>query len=234
MRPLSPELLLRTWEHGRRRHPIDRAVMLHAAAQPDAEPDALADQPLGRRNAAILALRRATFGAALRACLDCPQCGEQLEFDADTGVLLAASVPGSAEVEVDGLRFRPPTSRDLANILAESDPEAARRRLLRACLVAGQETAETELAALGDRVEDALERADPLADIGLDVRCAACGHAWRATFDAAAFLWEEIEVQARRLLDEVHLLARAYGWSESEILALPEARRAAYLERVTS
>jgi hypothetical protein len=28
----------------------------------------------------------------------------------------------------------------------------------------------------------------------------------------------------------VHVLARAYGWTESEVLALGERRRAAYLE----
>jgi hypothetical protein len=33
------------------------------------------------------------------------------------------------------------------------------------------------------------------------------------------------------LLDEVHVLARAYGWNEREILGLSAARRAAYLER---
>jgi hypothetical protein len=50
----------------------------------------------------------------------------------------------------------------------------------------------------------------------------------------AAFVWEEIEACAARLLDDVHVLARAYGWSERAILALPEMRRAAYLERVAT
>ncbi len=31
------------------------------------------------------------------------------------------------------------------------------------------------------------------------------------------------------MLREVHLLARAYGWSEPEILAVPLDRRTAYL-----
>jgi hypothetical protein len=33
-------------------------------------------------------------------------------------------------------------------------------------------------------------------------------------------------------LHEVDLLARAYGWTEPEVLALSEARRAAYLRLV--
>ena len=44
-----------------------------------------------------------------------------------------------------------------------------------------------------------------------------------------AYLWDEIDARARRLLDEVHALARTYCWSEEQILALSETRRRAYL-----
>ena len=37
------------------------------------------------------------------------------------------------------------------------------------------------------------------------------------------------DARARRLLREVDVLARAYGWTEPEVLALDDARRAAYL-----
>ena len=40
--------------------------------------------------------------------------------------------------------------------------------------------------------------------------------------------------RAVQLLDEVHQLATAYGWTEAEILALSDTRRAAYLDRVTA
>ncbi len=51
-------------------------------------------------------------------------------------------------------------------------------------------------------------------------------------FDTGAFLWLEISQTARRLLDDVHQLAWAYGWPESEILAMGQRRRQAYLDRV--
>jgi hypothetical protein len=38
--------------------------------------------------------------------------------------------------------------------------------------------------------------------------------------------------RARRLLIEVHSLASAYGWSETDILSMSEPRRALYLEMV--
>jgi hypothetical protein len=41
-----------------------------------------------------------------------------------------------------------------------------------------------------------------------------------------------VEALARRVLWEVHTLACAYGWTESETLALSPARRARYLQMV--
>jgi hypothetical protein len=87
----------------------------------------------------------------------------------------------------------------------------------------------TEFEAEMARVLDA---ADPCMDFGIDLICPACTHAWAASFDVPRFLWEEIETRARRLLDEVHALARSYGWSERQILDLSDVRRGAYLERV--
>lgn len=235
MRTLSAETLLLAWERGRSRHPIDRAVMLHALAAPEADPESLADEPLGQRNAALMRLRQANFGDTLRAYLDCPRCEERLEFDADAAELLAVSPEAKASIEVEGLSFRPPSSRDLAMILNETDTRSATLRVMRRCLVSDEEEAdEAALEPLMDRVEACMERADPWADFKLDLRCEACGHAWVESFDIAGFLWEEIDAYVRRLLDEIHLLAQAYGWSESVILGLSEVRRAAYLERVTT
>ena len=66
----------------------------------------------------------------------------------------------------------------------------------------------------------------------LDFDCPACRHRWQAVFDILTFFWTEIRREARRLLEHVHVLARAYGWREGEILALSERRRQAYLEMV--
>lgn len=237
MQPLSADTLLMAWERGRSRHPVDRALLLFSLGTSEADPNALADVSLGQRNATLLKLRQATFGNRLRAYLDCPACRERLEFDMDVSNFLA-SAPNLPEaktlIEVDGLRFRPPTSRDMACIAQERDVETAALALLGQCLV--QEgsvglSAETSLASYMDQVEAALEQADPWADLVLDFRCEVCGYAGTASFDIAAFLWDEIDSRAQGLLDEVHLLARAYGWREADILALSEARRAAYLER---
>jgi hypothetical protein len=235
MRPPPAQTLLTAWERGRSRHPIDRAVLLYALAEPEAEPDVLPDAPLGTRNAALLRLRLATFGQRMRAYVDCAGCGSRLEIELDGRTLLASHRDARTPVVVRGISFRAPTSRDLASILDQTSAETAALRLLRLCAEEGGEPRpDAELTSILDAVETALEQADPLADVGLELRCHACGHAWLASLDIASFLWEEIDAYASRVLDEVHVLATAYGWSENAILSLSDSRRAAYIERATT
>ncbi len=97
----------------------------------------------------------------------------------------------------------------------------------------GTEVALDELSAA--LIEVAIERmaeVDAGAEIELALTCPACAAEWRAGFDIAGFLWSEVDAWARRRLREVHVLARAYGWRETEILALSPRRRAAYLGMV--
>jgi len=222
--------LIDCWEHGRRRHPLDRALLLFAAAAPGEDPETLADRTLGERNAALLRLRQKMFGDALKSCVECPECGEQLEFALSANTLLEPSPPGvarAAYVDIQGVRVRLPTTRDLASVATEGDPLVAEARLFERLIGAASAAAPSP-----EDLTRELDAADPCMDLALDLTCPACAHAWSAAFDVPAFLWEEVEVRARRLLDEVHALARSYGWAEREILALSEVRRNAYLERV--
>lgn len=232
---LSPERLLWAWEHGQCRHPIDRALLLHALAAPELPPERLADEPVGRRNATLFALRCANFGNHLDAWLDCPACGERLEITLDPAQLPPIfSAEPTDPLEVGGHRLARPTSRHLARLVPLDDERQAAMQLLRDCLSSDAPLPEDEaaLAALLEAAEAALEAQDPWTELSLAFGCPACGHQDSASFDIADYLWEEIDARARELLDDIHMLARAYGWSESHILALSDARRAAYLERV--
>jgi hypothetical protein len=227
--------LLEIWEQARALHPLDRALVMAGAAFPGAPHARLAALSAGERDAALLALRRAAFGPRLPGYADCPACGERLEFSLDADQLQVqphGEPPAERTVRLSGgLAFRLPTSGDLARVLDDGEPRAAARRLMELCLLPEPGAAAPEWTDdLLEEVEAEMARADPQADVELAFDCAACGHAWGVPFDVAAFLWEEIEARAGRLLVEVHALARAYGWAEREILALSDARRGAYLE----
>jgi len=135
------------------------------------------------------------------------------------------------ELEMDGfeLRFRLPTSADLAAVGDPGEGVSSREMLLDRCLLLGEKPLPAGVAAA---VIEQMALSDPLADIQLALTCASCGHGWPAMFDIVSFFWSEIHAWAMRLLRDVHLLASAYGWSEADILALSPARRQAYLEMV--
>lgn len=83
-------------------------------------------------------------------------------------------------------------------------------------------------------IAEDMAAADPQADVQLACTCPACGEAWPMVFDIASVLWSEIHAWARRLLRDVHALARAYGWREADVLALGPTRRQIYLELARS
>jgi len=228
---LSPSRTLELWERGHAQHPVDRALSLYAAACPQVPWPQLADASIGKRDAALFELRCATFGRRLDATAVCPQCGERLAFTLDLDALLQREpAAAAAPVEIEGERFRLPNSHDLASIAQEEDVDMAARRLLERCRVAPAADAQAWSEAALARIDAAIAAADPQADVALDLSCDDCGHAFSADFDIGAVLWQEIDACARRALLDVDALARAYGWSEGEILGLSEARRAHYVE----
>jgi hypothetical protein len=232
MQALSEPSILALWERGRTLHPLDRGLLTVSAAFPDERQSAPADWSLGRRNRALAQVRRACFGPTLRGWVPCGSCAEQLEFTVDATAFAEEPLPGDDRaVVVDGCSFRLPTTRDLAALLDVPDREESARRLATRCaLAAVNDLTNADLGAIGE----AMALADPLAEIVLHFDCPACGKSFDESLDLAAFVWTELEAQAKRLLRSVHVLASAYGWSESEILALSEARRDAYVELVQS
>lgn len=235
MRALSPSGVLDLWASGRTLHPLDQGVLAIRAGLTDASGDGVADWPLGRRNRALAALHRACFGAQLRGQTTCPHCAEPVEFALDGDKLAEAPEAEIEPVRVSGETFRLPTSRILASVADEPDPDVAAARLCDRCRMGGgaPKGGQSPLSSEDvDRIGEALALADPMAEIAFDFECPACGAAFREGLDLAAFFWQEIEVEARRLLIEVHTLASAYGWREHEVLALSPVRRAFYLERV--
>jgi hypothetical protein len=198
------------------------------------------DLPVGRRDALLLDLHRTAFGDRLDALAACPSCGVVVEVEASCAGLLSGLAPQPVvPVEVDGYHvvWRPVTGADLASIVDDDGPEAAAATLLRRCLVeargpAGPVPDGRLPGPVRAAVLDAMARADPGAEIAFAVRCPDCGAGWESQLDVAAFVWARVQARAHQVLHEVHTLALAYGWTEPEVLALSEPRRAAYLRLV--
>jgi hypothetical protein len=227
--------VIRIWERGERQDPAQRALTLLQAAVPGKPRRQLARYSLGRRDACLLELRQRTFSSRLEAFAECPRCGERLEYSLKAEKL--SERPGGAQrprpIQMDGraLELRLPDSTDLAYAARAASLDEARQRLAGRCVIgaAVEELPDPVLAEVGA----SLAEADPGADVLIDLQCPSCAERWQVVFDIASYLWEEVRVLARRLMAEVHELARAYAWSERDILAMSAARRRFYLEMVS-
>jgi hypothetical protein len=235
MRALENSDFLTLWERGAGLHPIDQGLLALSAAFPETPYETLADWPLGRRNTALARLRLVCFGPRLEAWLTCKRCDEKLEFQMDGTALatehLGREYPPIDPIVVRGHSFRLPTSRDLARVAAETDARSAAIELVESCRLEEREPRDWSREDL-EEVGEQMALADPMAETRLTLICPSCGTECDEALDIAAFLWTEIEGRAKRLLLEIDALARAYGWTEGEILSLSDRRRAHYLEMV--
>ncbi len=244
MRSLGDADILFLWETAHRYHPVDQALAMLMTVEPEHSRDELASLSLGRRDARLLALRLATFGDNLSSRAACPQCNEAVEFEIACSALRSppdSSVVHERTLDTDGyrLRIRPITSFDIAAAAGAADVAESRRVLLGRCVVEARcndalVTAKELPEAISIVAAQAALDIDPQAELLFDLTCPACEHRWQAILDIAHVLWKEVDAKAQRLLMEVHLLARAYGWHESDILGMSSQRRNAYLQRLAT
>jgi hypothetical protein len=231
MRPLSAAELMYHWETGLQQSLLDRSLGLLATACA-ADPEQIAALSIGERDARLLQLREWIFGSRLLNMAYCPHCAEQVEWETSVQQLrlqpsLQSDTLSSRSLETSGytIHYRLPNTLD---ICAAYTNAAA---LLQRCILEVQPAGTASLpdhvtAALMQRMSDE----DPQADIRMLLSCPACQHQWEALFDIASYLWAEVHQWALRLLQEVSLLARAFGWSEKDILNMSAQRRKLYLE----
>ncbi len=244
MRPLSARNIIQIWEIGQSQHPLDKALTLLSFAYPEQSMTELASLSIGQRDAHLLTLRELSFGDRMNGFADCPKCGERLEFNLN--VTDIRIVDPSKPLEQDytltaqgfELRFRLPNSWDVAAIVGYEDTGAASSQIVQRCLLQanreGVPVAYSELPpAVLTQLAKQMTESDPQAEVLLDLNCPACNHSWQALFDIVEFFWTELNAQAKRLLYEVHTLARFYGWREADILSMSTLRREFYLNLVT-
>jgi len=240
MQAPSADAMLQAWERGQGQGLIGRGLTLLALACPERLADELYAFSIGARDRELLGLRAAVFGRPMRGLVECPECGERLETDFDATVLAAAppAVCLPLRITADGytVQVRLPDSRDLiaCDAAAPADPAAF---LMRRCIVAAEHEGEPVAPEqvpdrLAEPIGAEIVAADPQSEMQFAIACAACGHRWSAPFEIVAFLWAELDAWAERLVQEIHLLARSYGWSEHDIIALGPLRRDRYLRLI--
>lgn len=239
----SAEDLLRVWEESHRAHPIRRALALLEVASPDIGGGGWAVVPVGQRDVRLVELYETLFGRQLQTVTRCPRCSERLESSFATRDIHVQPVATSAKETLRlrarrySIEYRLPNSEDLLWVGAMDDADEASMELLRRCVIgakiAGKDRGVEHLSAeVVERLTDEMAKQDPVADVQVQLSCPACRHVWSACFDIVSYFWSELNDWAQRILADVNVLARVYGWSEREILNLSPTRRRHYLELV--
>jgi hypothetical protein len=238
VRALTSSQIMRIWEEGQHRSLVQRALIILSHACPEQDGESLGRLSVGERDSRLLIVRELTLGSHLSSLATCPQCSEKLELNFSVADILS-TVPdglGNSLYESDEfcIELRLPACVDLENLLPGAD---ARTQLIERCVISARrhgasihfrEIPRAQLDALAERMGEM----DPRADVKAALACPSCEHRWQAVFDIVAFFWEELGDQVRRILRDVHVLASAYGWRESDVLGLSPWRRQHYLDLV--
>lgn len=222
----STALLLEAWEvasfQTNARRPLTVLSLLLGRRR-----EALETMTIGEVDALTLRLRADLFGQRIVAVTACPSCGTDAELSfrvkdvmLEPEVVQEVTVPHGKHV----LKVRPLHARDLEAGAAAPD---VREALFKRSLIEPIEVEVTE--ELFSVVGKALVQADPQSNIELTLNCPTCDTCTSRHFDPWAFFWNELESWALRTISQVDLLARAYGWTETEILSLSPPRRTHYL-----
>ena len=159
--------------------------------------------------------RRSTSRSALGAYLEHtrPRRGQRLE----------PAEPPWLRLTRHDLELRAPTAADVLDASGADDPAGSlAQRCMRGELsAAARRAAERALAVVAPTLRSDVRGTCPEceADVLLDV-------------DARELCLDELRFLGGAVLEDVHLIASAYHWCESEILQLPSSRRAAYAEYV--
>jgi hypothetical protein len=137
------------------------------------------------------------------------------------GVSLAAE-PGWFHLDGVHATWRVPSCAD--QMAASGRPDAEQelaRRCIRPATVPIRERR---------KLEAAMAKLAPSLYDYLGGCCPECAAPFRIAFDPQRYVLGEFRERAMFVYEEVHLIAARYRWSETEILALPRARRARYAE----
>ncbi len=240
MRQLSEQDLLCIWERGRGQSPVGRMLTLLEWAYPDETREALGSLSLGNRDFRLFQIRGQLFGEKFPSMEACPNCSQAVEMVLDGSIIhQQESTRSHGQVSQDGydVNFRVPNSEDLEVLAKCSTAEQAKMALANRCVIASRYqneaiTSEAVPIELMGHIQQEMTSIDPNAEILISLTCPECKHDWNLLFDIGTYVWTEITDYVGRLLGDIHLLARAYGWNEQEVMGLSSFRRRWYVEAV--
>jgi hypothetical protein len=190
---------------------------------------------IGRRIAAlvrIVAITERSASLAVTVACDSPGCGAPLEMAIPLEAIDSSG--GAPERFPVGLAngqeviVRPPNGADQRTWRQRhyDSREEAVAAMLESLLVEGDVSGAQPRDI--DVIAEALAERDPLVAFTISYDCPSCGTSREMAIDLERLAIQRLIGVQQGLLKDVHALATRYGWTESEVLAIPAQRRARY------
>jgi hypothetical protein len=188
------------------------------------------------RDQVLAAIYIRHYGTRIDSTMQCGNCNAPFDMDFSLQALMEDLTP-DPDVEIERLEdggyhihnvgFRLPTGDDECAVFG-LPPDQAEAELLQRCLM-DRSSLDTDTLA---EVQNAMQALSPVVNVDLDAKCPECGHDQSVQFDLQRYLLTSLMNDRGQLVQEIHLLASAYGWRLSEILNLTRSQRRAFVEMV--
>lgn len=242
MRPLTSAELLSVWEQSVNQSLIQKSLALLRQASSGLDSEDVSSLPIGERDFRLLKLRSWMFGSVFRNMADCPKCSERVEWETQLDELQLSAgkneeCPKQFDLELNEYKisFRLPDSNDILRAIDKNRDDPDPNFVLSSCILkATFKGRKINTDKLPEKIVNELSRKieefDPAADIQMSLSCPNCQHSWLVNFDILSYFWAEIDSWSRRMFQDIYTLARAFGWSENDILTMNPYRRNIYVE----
>lgn len=234
---MNTNTILNIWDDCVNKDQIYRGVALASLALKENDTANLMEWSIEKRDTALFHIRKALFGTKFNNITHCPNCAQTMEWELslpDLEIPILDGMPDNLKISIDttdyNLFVRLPNSNDL---LANDE-----MRIIENCILNPDDfpdqNIDKKLPELVQPINDQYDKNCHASNITYKLKCIDCSHEWQGVFDILTYLWKEIDQWAKSFLNQIYLLARTFGWSETEIINMSENRRNHYLNLINS
>jgi len=197
-----------------------------------------AQLPVPDRHRLLTALYLNTFGEKVSTTVTCRTCGKPYDIsffltEWKTGLIDGKSICKGDPESIypfetnSGVKFRFPTGEDEISV-AGVESALAENLLMNRCLQEDPEKADLLL------LQETMGKIAPLADADIDTECPECSAPQNFHFSIQHYLLSSLLKEQKKLVAEIHQIARFYGWGLAEILDLPRSMRFSFFNMTGS
>jgi hypothetical protein len=201
------------------------------------------DLPISTRIKCLFLIALSTNNQEIEVELSCSSCLQKMGICLDYGFLNKIS-EGEETSNIINIRLndheltlKKPTGFDqqylLDNTNKEDKEDTSTFKLVKLLIIQKNEyLTEDILHESINEISSAMDKADPLLNANLSIKCPNCQHFDDYFIDIESKTLKYLQDFQKDLIEEIHTIASHYHWDEYDIIFLPIWRRKVYLSKI--